>query len=82
MIQAYVAIGFKKHVNLINANPYTMVVYNGNLYLQEINKEDADGLVYYMLDKLTPEEIYLLKDSITVVGVCSVINLVKNTLKK
>ena len=82
MIQAYVAVGSKKHIDLVEANPYTMVARNQKLYLQEIDKEDVNGLAFYMLDELTPEEIYLFKDSITVVGVDFVIKLRQNKLKK
>ena len=82
MFQAYVAIGSKKHIELVDANPYTMVISNQNLYLQEVNKEEADGLLFFMLEELTPKEIYLFKDSITVVGVNDVIRLRKKTLTK
>lgn len=82
MFQAYVAVGFKKHVNLINANPYTIAVNDQNIYLQEITKEEANGLVFYMLEELTPEEIFLFKDSLTVIGVNGVVKLRKNTLNK
>ena len=82
MFQAYVAVGFRKHLDLVEANPYVMEVNNNNFYLKEIDKENADGLVYYLLDELKPEEIYLFKDAITVVGVNAIIRQRKHLLKK
>ena len=81
MFQAYVAVGSKKHIDLVKANPYTAVVINQEIYLQEIGKEEANGVFFYMLDELTPQEIYLFKDSITVIGVDDILKLRKNNSK-
>lgn len=82
MFQAYVAVGLNKHLDLIHSNPYRMIINNQKLFLQEITKEEANGVLFYMLDELTPEEIFLFKDSLTVVGVNGIIKLRNNTLKK
>ena len=82
MFQAYVVIATKKQANLVDASPYTMVIRNGDLFLEEISKEDIQGVFYYLLEELTPSEIYLFRDSITVVGVNSIIRQRKLTLKK
>ena len=82
MLKVYVAAATKKQVDLINANPYVVSVRGKDLYLQEIDKENANGLVFYMLDELTPEEIYFFKDYITAIGVNDIIKLRKRDLTK
>ena len=82
MFQAYVVVGNKKHVDIISANPYTMVIDNDKLFLREIDKENVTGLVYFLIEELSPKEICLFKDFITAIGVDGVIRTKQKTLKK
>ena len=79
MFKAYVVIGNSKMTDKIKANPYIMSNYNDELYLEEITKENAEGLVFYLLSELTPEEVYLCKKSITVIGVNGIIKIRSHT---
>lgn len=82
MFQAYVAIGSKKHTNVISANPYIMEIYEDKLYLKEIDKDEAPSLVYYLIEELNPKEICILKDYITAIGVDEIIRTLPKTLRK
>ena len=79
MFQAYVLVSNAKNTNLIEANPYIIELNNNNLCLREINKDDANGLIYYLIEELSPKEICLFKDYITVVGVDEIIKLRRKT---
>lgn len=78
MFAAYVIIGNKEYTKRINTNPYVIQVEGNDLYLKEISKDDADGLVYYLIDELSPEEIYKFKEHITVIGINDIIRLRKD----
>ena len=73
MFQAYVAIANSKHVKFVDANPYIIDADGKEIYLKEINKEDANGLVFYLLSELNPKEVYLFRESLTVIGVNGII---------
>ena len=79
MFQAYVLVSNAKNTDLIDANPYIIEMDDNNLYLKEINKDEASGLVYYLIEELSPKEICIFKDYITVVGVDEVIKLRRKT---
>ena len=74
MFQAYVAVTNSKHVKLVDANPYIIAADDNGIYLKEIDKEDANGLVFYLLSELDPKEVYLFRESLTVIGVNGIIN--------
>lgn len=82
MFQAFVAVGSKKYTNIIEANPYIMEIADDKLFLREIDKEDATGLVYYLIEELSPKEICILKDNITAIGVDEIIRTLPKTFKK
>ena len=82
MFQAYVVVGNKKNTDYISANPYIMEISDDKLFLKEIEKEDITGLVYFLIEELSPKEICVFKDFITAIGVDGIIKIRQDSLKK
>lgn len=81
MYQAYTIYVEKEAINHIHKQPYNLVNISGYVKLVKTNYEEADDLVYFLLEDLDYNEVKNYQSNILVLGVNEIEDYGKRYIK-